>query len=195
MRRSVKGHFHNKNLLWNIHAGGVGAVVVLTLLAYMVGLRPLFVSYGEVLVQKSTLISQQSRISHLKKSRKSVSSLLAGVCQELEASQLTLQTSDFRNEHLAQLTDLAELNGLNVDGLQTTDVIHNDHYDMVPIQMTGFGRFPDCAAFLHQLNSKYPDTGVKSFELKGKPGPKPVDSFFRFSMVWYASPLSSTEER
>ena len=191
----MKVFSRNKNLMWNIHAGGVGAIVVLTLLAYLVGLRPLFVSYGEVLVQKSTLISLQSRVSQLKQSRKSLSSILAGVRQELDASQLILQTSDFRNEHLAQLTNLAELNGLNVEGLQTTDVIHNDHYDMVPIQMTGFGRFPDCAAFLHQLNSKYPDTGVKSFELKGKPGPNPADSFFRFNMVWYASPLASAEER
>lgn len=191
----MKGHSRNKNLLWKIHAGGVGAIIVLTLLAYLVGLRPLVVSYGEVLVQKSTLLSQQSRVGQLKKSRESLSSMLAGVRQELEASQLTLQTSDFRNEHLAQLTNLAELNGLNVDGLQTTDVKHNDHYDMVPILMTGFGRFPDCAAFLHQLNSKYPDTGVKSFELKGKPGPKPADSFFRFNMVWYASPLATAEVR
>lgn len=191
----MKGFSRNKNLLWNIHASGVGAVGVLTLLAYLVGLRPLFVSYGEVLIQKSTLISLQSRVTQMEKSWKSVSSILAGVRQELEASQLTLQTSGFRNEHLAQLTNLAELNGLNVDGLQTTDVIHNDHYDMVPIQMTGFGSYPDCAAFLHQLNSNYPDTGVKSFELKGKPGPKPSDSFFRFNMVWYASPLATAEDR
>lgn len=191
----MKGYSRNKNLLWNIHVGGVGAIVMLTLLAYLVGLRPLFVSYGEVLVQKSTLISQRSRVAQLEQSRKSLSSRLAGVRQELEASQLTLQTSDFRNEHLAQLTNQAELNGLNVEGLRTTDVKHNDHYDMVPIQMTGFGSFPDCAAFLHQLNSKYPDTGVKSFELKGKPGPKPADSFFRFNMVWYASPLASADER
>ena len=191
----MKGYSRNKNMLWNFHACGLGAVAVLTLLAYMVGLRPLFVSYGEVLVQKSTLLNQQNRITQLKNSRKLVSSVLAGVVQELEASQLTLQTSDFRNEHLAQLTNLAEVNGLNVDGLQTTDVIHNVHYDRVPIQMTGFGSYPDCAAFLHQLNSDYPDTGVKSFELKGKPGPKPSDSFFRFNMVWYASPLATAEDR
>lgn len=183
-----------KNPLLKVHACGLGAIIVLTLLAYMVGLRPLFVSYGEVLLQKSTLMSLQSRIAHLQESRNSVSFRLGSVQQELKASKLTLQTSDFRNEHLAQLTNLAELNGLKVDGLETTDVKHNIHYDMVPIQMTGYGRFPDCAAFFYQLNSQYPDTGVKSFELKGKPGPKPADSFFRFDMVWYASPLVTADE-
>ena len=186
--------YGNKNPLLKIHACGLGAILVLTLLAYMVGLRPLCVSYGEVLLQKSTLMSYQSRIAHLKESRKSVSSRLGSVQQELNASKLTLQTSDFRNEHLAQLTNPAELNGLNVDGLETTDVKHNVHYDMVPIQMTGYGRFPACAAFFRQLNSQYPDTGVKSFELKGKPGPNPADSFFRFDMVWYASPLVTADE-
>ena len=89
----MKGYSRNKNMLWNFHACGLGAVAALTLLAYMVGLRPLFVSYGEVLVQKSTLLNLQNRITQMKNSRKSVSSMLAGVVQELEASQLTLQTS------------------------------------------------------------------------------------------------------
>lgn len=184
----------NKDIkTWKIHAAGGGAMVVLTLLAYLVGLRPLLISHGLSITLRSNLQDQEFKAAQLSRTCSSMEGSLLRIRRELEESPLKLQGSEYRNERLALLTELAAMNGLDVDVVQTTEVKHDEYFDMVPIQLRGTGRYPDCAAFLHHLNEKFPDTGVKSFTLTGRPGFKSTNSHFRFEMIWYASPVVSVE--
>lgn len=173
---------------WKLHAGGGGVVVVLTLVAYVFGLRPLVLRSGEAAILGASLSSQQEKAVELGQDANMIEASLNRIVKKLEENPLKLQLAAFRNERLAQLTELAAKSGLNVDGIQTRKLTQLKRYDMVPITLTGSGMFPDCVKFLHQLNQRFPDTGVKAFTIQGTPGVKPKVSNFKFDMVWYASP-------
>ena len=171
-----------------IHACGVGGLALVTLLAILMGVRPLFSRHSEMKLARTELAAEQTRSRELQHMETSLTSSLNRMRAELDANPLKLRKASLRNERLALLTELAADFGLSVDGIQTSEIETDNHYDKVPIVLTGMGRAPDCGRFLHALNEEFPDMGVASFDLKGHPGPKPADVGFTFDMIWYAAP-------
>ena len=174
------------------HACGAGGMVALSLLGYFAGLRPLLQQHDHSTNQRRMLVAETARAEDLQKQERALDRSLVRTRQALADSPLTLQIASFRNERLALLTDLAAAHGLTVDGIQSGDVERDEHFDRVPIVLSGKGSFPNCGRFLHRLNRTFPDMGVKSFHVNGQPGRKPRDVTFSYDMIWYAAPTSVT---
>ncbi len=171
-----------------IHGLGIGTTVTLTLLAVVFGVRPLMRQHAATQLVRAELASVQAKVNALTDEEAQINAQIDRIHADLRSSSLRLQTASFRNERLARLTELAARHQLAVDGLQTAKIEHQEHYDMVPLQLDGSGSFPDCAAFLHQLNGEFRDMGVNTFEMIGSPGPTQTDVSFVFEMTWYAAP-------
>jgi Tfp pilus assembly protein PilO len=179
---------------WQVHAGGVCVLAAMSLIAFMAGVRPLLARWSAAAALKVAVDSRQQIAGDVERQEAALRDDLNRVRMALDASSLTLQTAAFRNERLARLTELAADHDLSVNGVLTTDVVRDERYDMVPIRIEGMGSFPDCVRFLHDLNGRFRDTGVRAFELRGSPGRHATDAFFRFEMVWYAAPSLASAE-
>jgi len=184
----MKRHWVDTMKPWQVHAGGAAALAAITLLAYAMGMRPLLARWSAAASLRVAVDSRQQIAADVERKEAGLRDELNKVRTALDASSLTLQTAAFRNERLARLTELAADHDLSVNGVLTTDVVRDERYDMVPIRVEGTGSFPDFVRFLHDLNGRFRDTGVKAFELRGNPGRHSTEAFFRFEMVWYAAP-------
>lgn len=171
-----------------IHGLGLGAIVVLSLLGSLLGLRPLTRQHDHTVAQRQELASTSQRAEAHGREEEAISQELKRIRSSLAASSLTLRTAADRNVRLARLTELAETHRLEVDGLTSSAIKHDEHYDMVPIELRGKGSFPDCAAFIHRLNSQFRDMSVNALEINGTPGLETAQVGFRFEMTWYAAP-------
>lgn len=189
MKPSFASHLDLKK----IHGLGASGLAVITILSYLLGYRPLLNRYEEMKQLQTSLVAQQAKADDLRQSQGVLESELRRFQAALESSPLTLHKVSHQNERLALFTDLASANHLVVDGVQTGEIMVADYYDKVPIQLTGQGSYPDCGQFLHRLTSEFPDMGVDSFVLKGRPGPKPTPGTFTFKMTWYAAPSRVTQ--
>jgi hypothetical protein len=171
-----------------IHGLGIGTTIALTMLALLFGVRPLMQQHAATQVVRADLASVRAKVMSLTDEEARIITQIDRIHADLQSSSLRLQTAAYRNERLARLTELAARHRLAVDGLQTAEVEREEHYDMVPLHLAGSGSFPDCAAFLHNLNADFRDMGVNTFEMTGTPGPTQTDVSFVFEMIWYAAP-------
>jgi hypothetical protein len=62
------------------------------------------------------------------------------------------------------------------------------HYLTVPIRVGGSGSYPACAALLHNLRERFPDTTIQSFDLQNAaPGQGENLATFRMELAWHTS--------
>jgi hypothetical protein len=115
--------------------------------------------------------------------------------QRLVESPLRLQPVSAVNQRLALITELASEQKLKLNEIQPGKAVHGNHYDTVPILITGSGNYRTVAAFLHRLHTTFPDTGVSAFSLSGSPATPDAAATFRFSLAWYAAPIDRIETK
>ncbi|MCZ6836442.1 MAG: hypothetical protein O7G85_11765 [Planctomycetota bacterium] len=184
----MKRHWLSQVDAWKLHAGGGGALALLTLMAYLFGLQPILVLEVNTQEDIQAMAILAHDLDHLQTQAKMHRDELKKNRGELASGTLTLRKASYRNERLALLTELALEYDLTVDGFQTRALQRHQHYDLVPVQLEGVGGFTQCARFLHELSVQFPDTGVDRFELRGNPGSQSTEAFFTFEMTWYAAP-------
>ena len=171
-----------------IDAFGAGSLAVVTVAAYFAVARPLAEARSRRAAMQSELVDNQRRVAEIERSRIDLRGRLVETQQELAGGRLQLHASSLVNTRMALIVQIAFDSGLEIHEMRPNAGVPGEHYEMVPIALSGRGTYPDCAAFLHRLHESMPDTGVAAFELSGNPGSRGTAGSFRFDLVWYAAP-------
>ena len=181
--------------LWQIHTAGVALCIVLTTTIYFNSVYPILRAREDFSLQKSEIEEQRRIASDLSASLGTFKHEIASVQQALEKSPLQLQSADHINQRLAQFTELASEHGLDIQQIQPGQITHDVHYDIVPIHLSGEGSYRTHAAFIHTIHRNFPDTGVSSFKLSGKPGQPNAPASFDLNLMWYTLPTANRKQK
>jgi Tfp pilus assembly protein PilO len=174
---------------WRIYA--VAAVVAggLTAGAYELGVQPLLESHAEERGRIAELESRHHKAAELSEGLHDWERRLTNAKEALSQTPLRLQPAALVNQRLALVTHLASDSGLTIDEVLPGAPVDGALYQTVPIVLIGNGPYPACAAFLHELRERFPDTGIDSFESANKdPKPEQTSGSFRFELTWFTAP-------
>lgn len=180
---------------WEIHAAGVSACVVLSVLFCLAGLRP-------ILSERRTNALQEAKLQEQRQQETKRRALITTLRQDivlahkaLDEMPLRLKPAGHVNQRLARLTDLATANGLDIHEIQPEDAASGTHYDTVPVRLAGKGTYQTHTAFLRNLHQTFRDTAVTSFQLVGNPRQPDEPATFRMTLAWYTSPAGISIEK
>ncbi len=177
---------------WQIDAAGGVVCALLVLSLYLLGIAPVSGRQERVEARQEELLTQRHQADRLARLRMGLEEQLAQVRASVAQFRLELLPVGQVNRRLAELSDLASKTGLKIDGIEPGGAVGGTRYEMVPITVAGKGTFTNCVGFLHQLRSRLPDTGVSALELTGNPSEPTAPAGFRFELLWYAAPRSSS---
>ena len=171
----------------HIDLAGVAVCVLLVLLGYLIGIRPLVVRQKEMAAQEATLDDRYRDAAKLAGTVTALKKRLAGVKKELAESPVKLQPVNRINERIARVADLAAACGMKIDEIQPDKSFSTPRYQTVPIRVVGSGNFKACVKLLRTFHDTFPDTAISSFELKGNPRQPAAPARFEVELLWYAA--------
>jgi hypothetical protein len=179
---------------WHVDVTALALCALMTLGLYYGGLVPLMRERDATLARRDQLEAHRGNASHLAASVARARGQLQSVREGIDQTPLKLQPSRLVNSRLAELTDLANAQGLQIEHIEPAQARTAGRYEIVPLRMAGVGRFPTCVAFLHKLREEFPDTGIAGFELSGNPA-VPGTGRFEMELHWFATPSRVNDVR
>lgn len=183
-----------KLALWQIDAAGILVCFAVSLVAYLVGIRPLIEQRSLLAGQHREVMTQRQESSNLEALMLGLRKHLAVVQEELAQSEIKLESADQINRRIAKLTTLFGDCVLEVDDVQTGKILTGTQCDLVPVNIAGRGVYKQCVAFLHKLHQTFADISVARFELGGNPAKPEQPGTFRFQLFWHAAPKARMAE-
>lgn len=171
---------------WRIYALGAAGCIALSVLAYMGGVRPAVARTAEQEALAGDLAARRRTVSELTSAANAAKGDLAATRKTLAALPLKLESAAQVNQRLAMLTDLAAAAELTVNEIRPGAVIDGTDFRSVPIQISGTGAYPACAAFLSRLHHQFPDTAVRSFHA-GHSAAGDGAATFSFELFWHTT--------
>lgn len=176
------------SLKWlQIDLAGLAVCFGITAAAYLTVYQPLAEAEAQRDAQQGELSARSEKAIALAKIVNSLRHEIANLQKLAAENPIDLQSSQHSNQRLADLTNLATEHGLDIGVVRTGNIIAGGRYDIVPIHLSGSGTYQSCTAFLHQLRSRFPDTGVVGLELTDNPGDPADKTAFLFDLTWYAA--------
>ncbi len=172
---------------WRVDAIGVGACIVVTGLAYLLGVAPVMDQAKQTGQQRQAFLDQQRQANALRASYDSINRQIQQIQRALDREGFRLKPAIQMNQHLADLTELATQAGLSLHGIQPGQAVRGEHYGSVPITISGIGSYPSCAKMLHGLHQKFPDTRVTRLGLSVSSSTRTPTAKFDLSLVWYTA--------
>jgi Tfp pilus assembly protein PilO len=168
---------------------------VLTAGAYALIVKPIQAELVEQAAGRQQLALEEEQSEQLLATRRRLVLDVARLRRERQESAVRLQTVDYLNTRVSELSALVESSGMMINATELDAIRSHEWYQLVPIRLSGVGEFPDCARFLRELHERMPDTSVQGFNLSGNPSQPAAPSMFSFDLVWYAAPtLTATGE-
>jgi len=179
---------------WQIDAAGAAALVVMTVLLYVLGIGPIFRRHAEQGSRQAELDAEFAKADRLEQTQVSLGEQVARVRKAVAECKLELKPAAHANRRIAAISALAAETGLTIDDIQPGVVASGARYRMVPITLAGKGTYVTCVTFLHRLHEAYPDTGLASMVLQNasEDPAGPPAARFRFELLWYAAPASAS---
>jgi hypothetical protein len=208
------------NLLswWRIDAVAMGIMVALTAAGYFVGVRPVVLAKAEAEALQAALSVARERSDRALATIKNVELQLGRLSRadyntNGEHRPVRLEPAHRSNQRLAQITQMATLDRLQIDQISAGQSVEalsansselsdgsrkptannpqpTDHsaYDIVPIRLVGTGTYQTIASFLHRLYDQMPDTAVVAFELTDNPTDPEARTVFHLDLNWFTAP-------
>jgi len=182
------------SLFW-IHAAGIGACVLASLIGYMTLVGPFLQKRSAAADLGREMETRQKKAAELESAVATAKERLAALQQELTASAIQMESAAHVNKRIAGVTEFFSGCDLHVDDVQTGSVSSGLQYDLVPITIVGRGAYQQCAKLLEGLCSKYPDMSVMRIDLTGNPAEPAESGKFRLELFWYAAPSGPGQKR
>ncbi len=173
---------------WEIDAAGMGALALITILAWLSVVDPALLRQRQVRAVQDEIARQQGLMMQHDRDAARLGREIDDVRDRLARQGLKLRPRARLNSQMEAIVELASSSGVEILQTRTGAVESGPHYETVPISLAGKGAYGSCAAFLRRLREKLPDTGVVAFDLSGNPGRPSEPGAFRFDLVWHAAP-------
>ncbi len=177
-----------KSLRLRIDAGGLVVGLLLTGVVFMLGVKPVLDREADRAAQRHAVSDQQREADRVTATLTVMRNNLVKFREAVQASSIQLRNTAYLNQRVGEITSLATSAGLQVDEVMPGSVTSGDRYDMVPIELAGTGGFAACAKLLDELHTAFPDVGVSSLEIIGKPAAPHEPATYRIGLTWYAAP-------
>ncbi len=177
---------------WHVEVGGTGLLVLITLLGVVLVIKPTARAQAASEVAKEEIITLQTNVTQMNDVRRQLTIHLASVRETLKDSWVQLQPIKYLNARMAQIVDVATINNLVIDESWSSEAVPYPDFQTVVITLSGTGKYPDSAAFLHSINDELHDISVVGFDLSGNPDSPSAPTRFRFELVWYAAPIANS---
>ena len=176
---------------WRIYATGAVVCAALSGVAYAVGIKSAQAEYAAHQADLAELEARRRKASALGRDLAAAHVALEKTLREVDALPLRLEPATAINSRLSLLDQLCNDTVLRIDERRPGPAVDAPHYQTVTINLVGSGTYPACAAFLHELRRRFPDTAVRSFESSNPtPGRDESTGTFRFELVWYTAPVA-----
>jgi len=171
---------------WRTDAIGLGAMVALTV-AFLAGPVWLVVDQrGRADEARAELVQEQAQVGRAERALSAARSNLAEVNEQLAQWPVQLRPTSAVNTKLARLSALAGECGVLIDEVEPGEGTPAEHYQSVPVQLTGQSSYRQCAVFFRQLRRDMPDMGVRGFEITGNAADPGAPGVLAVELVWYA---------
>jgi Tfp pilus assembly protein PilO len=177
-----------KSLRLRIDAVGVVVGLLLTGAVFMLGVKPVLDREADRAAQRQAVSDQQREADRVTATLTVMRNNLGKFREAVQASSIQLRNTSYLNQRVGEITALATAAGLQVDEVVPGSVSAAGRYDMVPIELAGSGAFAACAKLLNELHGAFPDVGVSSLEIAGKPAAPMEPATYRIGLTWYAAP-------
>jgi Tfp pilus assembly protein PilO len=184
----IAGSFASNVEAWKINAVGVAALMAMSALAYLCGVRPLLDRHDLAVRQKTELSAARIKSADTQRAWAKMQQELADAQNALAAAPLRLQPVAALNQRLALVSDLAIQGGAGFDDVQPGKSTEGTRFDSLPIRITGTGSYTAFTALLHRLRQEFPDLGVTMFDIAGSAQNGAGESHFTVDLLWYTSP-------
>jgi Tfp pilus assembly protein PilO len=178
--------------MYLIDGAALGLCLAVTLGAYALVWVPLAKQHQAIVQQDVQLGAQRQKCSQLNSSMLTLKSQSLTIEQAIKDSHVQLEPADRINQRIADLTHLLSQCGLEIDDIQTDQIIMGSMCDLVPMTISGKGRYPACATFFHDMYRSLPDMAVPQFDLVGNPDPSKTSSQFFYNLFWFAEPSATS---
>lgn len=167
---------------------GAGAILVLSVVAWVGVIGPLL-SWNErhrarsaeiqnLLERESTLrdVDRVRALERLSESR----SLVAD-------HRVLLEPTTRLNRRLASLGALAATHALSIDSIRPGDAMTSGSFEIMPIAISGTGRFESVFGFLADMHDTLPDMTIPSFEIEARAEGEHVTLGLEARLLWHAA--------
>jgi len=170
----------------HVDLAAIGVLLLLTGAAFMVGVYPVIQRYQSFHMREDELRARQGKDRVLSAQVAQVASKITHIQKELADDAIRLKSPGRINEQLARLASLTGKCGVKLDQLRPDKSLNGSRYQTVPIYLVGTGNFQSCVKILQELQRKFPDTSVASFEIKGDPAKPSEPKKLSVDLLWYA---------
>ncbi len=176
---------------WQINALGALACAALLALWYFAGFTPLAQANAAREAQEADLAAKRATAAHLVEMREAHKKSLKRIQEDTQARSIAFKPLEQSLDRINELSKAASAVGLTLDEVKPGQPAARARCSVLPIHLSGSGSYPGIVSLLHDLRSRFPDTGVKGFELKGGPQNPEKPARFTLDLVWYAAKLST----
>lgn len=167
---------------------GLVACLGISAAGYFIGIAPALAGLVERRSQEQELAGHKHKSQDLAAELLDTRKRLAGARRELAELPLRLESASTVNRRINQFAVVAGESKVTLNEIQPGSPVEGQHYLTVPIRVSGSGTYPACAALLHNLRERFPDTTVQSFDLQnGTPGQTENLATFRIELAWHTS--------
>ena len=171
-----------------IDAAGVALCIAIAVGTYFGGVRPAMRRRASLDSQRSELAGRRQRVAELTGTNAEFTKELDRTRGALAAGKIILESPRSANRRVGQIAKLSSECGLDVDDIRLGERVVGFRCLLVPVELAGRGRYPDCAVFFHRLGKEFPDTGVASFEISSRPDNPAESGKFQCELIWHAAP-------
>jgi Tfp pilus assembly protein PilO len=159
--------------------------------SYLLGVRPAIARLADRAAAEEELHARQAAADKAVADLAVARARLAAARRELDALPLRLEPAAAVNRRLNQLAEAAAAAGVTLNEVQPHPPVDGPHYQTVLIRVGGTGGYPACAAFLHAVRDRFPDTSVRLFEAQNPTPDRDRNvAGFRLDLAWHAAPAA-----
>jgi len=178
------------------HLDLIGGAVcaALTLGVYLVGVVPLLDARAAYEADEKAFVAEQAKANQMETTLRTLQTRLETARQRSAESHVHLRPLSTAPLHVAQISQLAEACGLQVDDMQTGTPSPGAFAIAVPVHLTGTGTYTACTLFLSRLREALPETRVEAFALTGSGNDATGAASFRMDLAWHARLKAPQEE-
>lgn len=163
-------------------AGGLLALVLCGT-GYLFGLAPVLKAEADATELNSELLTLSEQVEAQRTATQGYAAALSIIGERLRSESVSLGSREGVSDILALVGQSAESNGLVVDALTPRPLERDTGFDRIPIELRGRGRYPDVAAFVHDLRARDATLAARVLDIRSDPSGQGAS--FELELVWF----------
>ncbi len=178
-----------KRPAWQIHIGGIAALLLIAGLFYALQFHPLIQQHKRYADLRADIAAQQDRARQLASDLGKTQNQTQAAQRIVKDAQLVLQPRSKLNDRLAAISELAASCGLQTDAIEPGVESAGPRFTSIPIRLSTRGTPTQAMRFLQTLRLRMPDNPAIAIEMTASPSANSADSVgpCAFDLLWYTS--------